>query len=120
MGSMKLDALEFCCGFFLASLFAFLRDSFTFFFTLARWFVDPRLEVSAMYQEIYSDVVSWVFWAFLRTLSYADHGFGSSPSQEEGVARTKQDTADQAQVEIGGCRVVQAFEVYASHTNDRL
>jgi hypothetical protein len=46
-----LDALDFSCGFFFASFFAFLRDSFTFFLTLARWFVDARLEVSAIYQE---------------------------------------------------------------------
>lgn len=49
-GKRKLDALDLSCGFFLASFFAFLRVSFTFFLIFERWFVDTRLEVSAVYQ----------------------------------------------------------------------
>ena len=70
----RLYALDFGCGFLFASFFAFLRDSFTFFLILARWFVDARLEVSAMYQRNTQNVVTCIFSASLRTLPYAGHG----------------------------------------------
>jgi hypothetical protein len=83
-GKSKLDALDFSCGFFFASFFAFLRDSFTFFLIFARWFVDPRLEVSTVYQGNTQNVIAGIFRAFLRTLPYADHG--KRPLQEEGAS----------------------------------
>jgi hypothetical protein len=73
-----MDALGLSCGFFFASFFAFLRDSFTFFLIFARWLVDTRLEVSATCQVNIQRVVACVFRVFPRTLSYADHGFGST------------------------------------------
>jgi len=59
-GKHKLHTLDLGCGFFLASLFAFLRVSFTFFLIFARWFVDTRLEVSAVYQGNVQNVVDCI------------------------------------------------------------